>query len=61
MKPFKDAAFVLSVHEDVSPGTLRINLKWQGNHEKTAVGLPNDSRPLKPIALAKANFSEIKL
>ena len=33
MKPFKDAAFVLSLHEDVSPGTLRINLRWQGNHE----------------------------
>ena len=33
MKPFKDAAFVLSLHEDVSPGTLHINLRWQGNHE----------------------------
>jgi hypothetical protein len=33
MKRFKDAAFVVSLHEDVSPGTLRINLKWQGNHE----------------------------
>jgi hypothetical protein len=33
MKRIKDAAFVLSLHEDVSPGTLRINLKWQGNHE----------------------------
>ena len=33
MKPFKDAAFVVSVHEDVSQGTLRINLRWQGNHE----------------------------
>ena len=33
MKRIKDAAFILSVHEDVSPGTLRINLKWQGNHE----------------------------
>ena len=33
MKRIKDAAFVLSVHEDVSPGVLRINLKWQGNYE----------------------------
>ncbi len=33
MKRFKDAAFVLSLHEDVSPGTFRINLKWQVNHE----------------------------
>jgi len=33
MKRIKDAAFVLSVHEDVSPGTLRVNLSWQGNHE----------------------------
>jgi hypothetical protein len=33
MKSTKDAAFVSSVHEDVSPSILRINLKWQGNHE----------------------------
>jgi hypothetical protein len=33
MKRIKDAAFVVSVHEDVSPGILRINLRWQGNHE----------------------------
>ena len=33
MKPFKDAAFVLSLYEDVSPGALRINLRWQGDHE----------------------------
>ena len=33
MKRIKDAAFVVSVHEDVSPGTLRINLRWRGNHE----------------------------
>ena len=33
MKRIKDAAFVVSLHEDVSPGTLRINLKWQGDHE----------------------------
>jgi hypothetical protein len=33
MKQLKDAAFVVSVHEDVFPGTLRINLKWPGNHD----------------------------
>ena len=33
MKKIYDKAFVLSVHEGVSPGTSRINLKWQGNHE----------------------------
>ena len=33
MKRAKDAAFVVSVHEDASPGILRINLKWNGNHE----------------------------
>ena len=33
MKRTNDAAFVLSVHEDVSAGTLRINVRWQGNHE----------------------------
>jgi hypothetical protein len=33
IKKIKDTAFVLSVHEDVSGGTSRVNLKWQGNHE----------------------------
>jgi hypothetical protein len=33
MKRIKDVAYVVSVHEDVSPGTLRINLRWLGNHE----------------------------
>jgi hypothetical protein len=33
IKKIKDTAFVLSVHEGVSSGTSRINLKWQGNHE----------------------------
>jgi hypothetical protein len=33
MKRIQDAAFAVSVHEDVSPSALRINLRWQGNHE----------------------------
>jgi hypothetical protein len=33
MKPINDAAFVVSVHEEVTPGTLRINLRWRGIHE----------------------------
>ena len=33
MKRIEDAAFVVSVHEEVSPGAPRINLRWRGNHE----------------------------
>jgi len=33
MKKITDRAFVMSVHQDVSPEVLRINLKWKGNHE----------------------------
>jgi hypothetical protein len=33
MKRVQDAAFVVSVHEEVSPSALRINLRWRGNHE----------------------------
>jgi len=33
MKQVTDTAFVVSVHHDVSQGTLRINLKWKGNHD----------------------------
>jgi hypothetical protein len=33
MKRIQDAAFVVSVHEEVSPSALRINLRWRGNHE----------------------------
>ena len=29
----KDTAIVMSCHEHNVPGTWRINLKWQGNHE----------------------------
>ena len=33
MKKNTNKAFVMSVHQDVSPEVLRINLKWRGNHE----------------------------
>jgi hypothetical protein len=33
MKRIKDAAFVVSPHEELSPRALRTNLKWRGNHE----------------------------
>ena len=29
----KDTALVMSCHEHDVPGTWRINLKWQSNHE----------------------------
>ena len=33
MKKINDKAFVMSVHQDVSPEVLRINLRWRGNYE----------------------------
>ena len=33
MKKITNKAFVMSVHQDVSPEVLRINLRWRGNHE----------------------------
>ena len=33
MKKITDKAFVMSVHQDVSPEVLRINLRWRGDHE----------------------------
>ena len=33
MKKINDKAFVMSVHQDVSPEVLRINLRWRGDHE----------------------------
>ena len=33
MKTIRDAAFVVSVHDDVLSGTVRINLRWKGNHD----------------------------
>ena len=29
----RDASFVVSVHDDVWNGTVRINLRWKGNHD----------------------------
>ena len=29
----RDAAFVVSVHDDFLSGTVRINLRWKGNHD----------------------------
>jgi hypothetical protein len=29
----RDAAFVVSVHDDCLSGTVRINLRWNGNHD----------------------------
>jgi hypothetical protein len=28
-----EKAFVMSLHHDLLPGSVRINLKWKGNHE----------------------------
>lgn len=33
MKKNTNKAFVMSVHQDVWPEVLRINLRWRGNHE----------------------------
>ena len=39
MRRIGDAAYVVSVHDDHSEGTLRINLKWRGNHDISAFDL----------------------
>ena len=33
MENIRDAAFVVGVHDDVWNGTVRINLRWKGNHD----------------------------
>ena len=33
MENIRDAAFVVSVHDDCLSGTVRINLRWNGNHD----------------------------
>ena len=33
MENIRDAAFVVSVHDDVWSGTVRINVRWKGNHD----------------------------
>jgi len=35
----RDTAIVTSCHEHDAPGTWRINLKWQGDHEISDFGL----------------------
>lgn len=32
----RDAAFAVSVHDDVLNRTVRINLRWTGNHDISA-------------------------
>src|SRR5258708_33478620 len=39
MKLIRSTAFVVSVHYEDSKCTLRVNLKWQGNHEISAFDL----------------------
>jgi hypothetical protein len=39
MKSIGDTAFAVSVHYEATEGTLRINLKWQGNHDISAFDL----------------------
>jgi len=33
MEKIRDAAFVVSVYDDVLNRTVRINLRWKGNHD----------------------------
>jgi hypothetical protein len=33
LENIRDAAFVVSVHDDVLSGTVRINLRWQGTRD----------------------------
>src|SRR5258708_9163750 len=39
MKLIRSTAFVVSVHYEDSKCTLRVNLKWQGNHDISAFDL----------------------
>ena len=39
MENVTDTAFVKIIHEDVCQGTLRINLKWRGEHDISAFDL----------------------
>ena len=39
MKRIADTAFAVSVHDDGPQGTLRVNLKWQSNHDISAFDL----------------------
>ena len=39
MKKKTDTGFIVSQHHDASPDTLRVNLKWEGDHGISAFDL----------------------
>jgi len=39
MKKTTDTGYVVSLHHDVSPETLHVTLKWQGEHDISAFDL----------------------
>ena len=39
MKRNTDTGFIVSLHHDGSPNTLRVNLKWEGDHDISAFDL----------------------
>ena len=39
MKKSTDTGFIISLHHDASPATLRVNLKWHGDHDISAFDL----------------------
>jgi hypothetical protein len=39
MKKSTDTGFIVSLHFDASPDTLRVNLTWQGDHDISAFDL----------------------
>ena len=39
MKKHTDTGFIVSLHHDGSPNTLRVNLKWEGDHDISAFDL----------------------
>ena len=39
MKKNADTGFIVSLHHDGSPNTLRVNLKWEGDHDISAFDL----------------------
>lgn len=39
MKKSTDTGFIVSLHYDASPDTLRVNLTWQGDHDISAFDL----------------------
>jgi hypothetical protein len=39
MKKHTDTGFIVSLHHDASPDTLRVNLKWEGDDDISAFDL----------------------